>query len=348
MKKKLLKTSFLMALLITISCSLTLQAKAPTEQAKRSTLISTACYTKHTAAEKNKRAVVFPVISLVSDGGNPSTQATGWVINTGNYDYPMTTTDGITYTIASIFLAGVPSATGNSYWVKFRQDNTWTNNWGNSAFPSGTGVQNGNNINVTTAGTYSVSFNFQTGAYTFTLTTPAPVVSLIGEALGTAWTTDVDLSTDGINYFLLGYNLPAGLLKFRQNHAWAVNWGGASFPTGTGVSGGSNINATPAGLYDIAFNRISFAYSFTPSLAIAQQNQLKLEVYPNPSRSLLTIQNPGNTSLDKIIITDINGKMVIEQTQNTAQINIEKLASGMYILQAFSGAEKFITKFIKE
>jgi hypothetical protein len=52
--------------------------------------------------------------------------------------------------------------------------------------------------------------------------------------------------------------------------------------------------------------------------------------------------------LDKIIITDVNGKMVIEQTQNTAQINIEKLASGMYILQAFSGEEKFITKFIKE
>ena len=88
--------------------------------------------------------------------------------------------------------------------------------------------------------------------------------------------------------------------------------------------------------------------SFTTSLAVTQQDNLKLEIYPNPSRSLLTIQNQGNTSLDKIIITDVSGKTVIEQTQNTTQGNIEKLANGMYILQAFSGEEKFRAKFIKE
>jgi hypothetical protein len=351
MKKKLLKTSLLLAFLVTISGSFTLQAKTLAEKGKSNASISQALCKKYTITEDKSRAVVFPVISLVSDYSNPSTQLNGWVINSGNFDFPMTTTDGITYTLASVFLAGVSTATGNTspYWVKFRQDNGWTNNWGSSAFPSGTGVQNGDNIDVTTPGTYSVSFNFQTGAYVFTLVTPAPVISIIGASLGTAWTTDIDLTvTDGFNYSLLAYNLPAGELKFRQGHAWGTNWGGSAFPAGTGVSGGANIAATPGGLYDISFNRFSFSYSFTPTLSVTQQNQLKLEVYPNPSTALVTIQITNNLSLDKIIISDLTGKIVMEQTQNSNQVNVEKLSAGMYILQAFSGTEKFQAKFIKE
>jgi hypothetical protein len=38
----------------------------------------------------------------------------------------------------------------------------------------------------------------------------------------------------------------------------------------------------------------------------------------------------------------------LEQTTATASVNTENLAKGMYILQAFSGNEKFTSKFIKE
>ncbi len=53
--------------------------------------------------------------------------------------------------------------------AKFRANNDWGVNWGDTAFPAGTGTQDGSNIPVT-AGTYSVSINACTGAYTFTET----------------------------------------------------------------------------------------------------------------------------------------------------------------------------------
>ena len=218
---------------------------------------------------------VYSIISLVSDNTNQSTQFSGWNYNLGNFDYPMTTTDGINYSISSVFLTGTPGAAGYSspYWVKFRQDNSWLINWGSSAFPSGTGIQNGENICAFTPGTYSVSFNIQTGAYVFTLIAPAPVVSIVGGSIGMPWTTDVDLTvTDGVNYSLTNYNLSVGELKFRQDHNWTVNWGGNSFTTGTGISYGNNIVATPAGIYDVSFNRLSLAYSFSQYTAIPDAN----------------------------------------------------------------------------
>lgn len=71
-------------------------------------------------------------------------------------------------------------------------------------------------------------------------------------------------------------------------------------------------------------------------------------VFPNPAQSILNLQNPTNITIDKIMVTDLTGKIILEQTQNTNQVNVEKLATGIYILQAFSGEEKFTSKFLKE
>ena len=51
---------------------------------------------------------------------------------------------------------------------------------------------------------------------------------------------------------------------------------------------------------------------------------------------------------DKIVITDLTGKVILEQTSNTNQVDVSQFANGMYLIQAFSGKEKFQTKFIKE
>lgn len=74
----------------------------------------------------------------------------------------------------------------------------------------------------------------------------------------------------------------------------------------------------------------------------------KLQVYPNPVIAVLNIQTPKNSSIDKISIVNILGKKVLEQTQNTNQINVEHLSKGIYIIEAFSGEEKFSSKFVKE
>ena len=81
---------------------------------------------------------------------------------------------------------------------------------------------------------------------------------------------------------------------------------------------------------------------------VAFEAKPSFAIYPNPASSMLNIQTSNNVNLTKVIIIDTTGKRVIEQTQNITQVNVEQLASGMYILQAFSGEKKFISKFVKE
>ena len=71
-------------------------------------------------------------------------------------------------------------------------------------------------------------------------------------------------------------------------------------------------------------------------------------VYPNPAKTQLTLQNNHQTPFEKIVITDLMGKIVLTQTAPTSQVNVEPLASGMYILEATTGEEKLVSKFVKE
>ena len=86
----------------------------------------------------------------------------------------------------------------------------------------------------------------------------------------------------------------------------------------------------------------------TNQLGIQQQTISKIAVYPNPTSSTLTLQTPNNLSLDKITITDLTGKVVLTQTINATLVNVATLASGMYVIEAASGNEKWVSKFIKE
>ena len=80
-------------------------------------------------------------------------------------DVNMNSTDNTNWTLTYTFNA--------TEQVKFRQNASWTVNWGNSGFPSGTGIQDGPNVQVP-AGEYNITFNSSTGAYNFESTNPNP------------------------------------------------------------------------------------------------------------------------------------------------------------------------------
>ena len=164
---------------------------------------------------------------------------------------PMITADGIQYGYVDFHF------TANN--VKFRQDNSWDNNWGGNDFPSGTAVFNGPDIPLT-AGFYNVGFNLNTLAYNF----QQVPVSLIGDG-AQGWETDIPMtSTDGgITFTLTEVVLVNGGVKFRTNNAWALNWGGTSFPNGTGIVGTNDNIPTVAGTYNVTFNRVTGAYTFS-------------------------------------------------------------------------------------
>ncbi|MFK5880345.1 MAG: T9SS type A sorting domain-containing protein [Flavobacteriaceae bacterium] len=184
-------------------------------------------------------------ISLIGDAVG------GWAdIN----DVDMTTADNITYTLSDyIFVTGG---------VKFRQDHAWTNNWGGTDFPSGTGVFNsGSNIPVI-GGTYNVTFNLNTLAFNFENVVTYQIIGIIGTAVNNGSTTDENMATtDGDAYFINNITLVDGNAHFRQDDAETVNWGATSFPSGTGAQNGGDIPVT-AGTYNITFNRLTGDYSF--------------------------------------------------------------------------------------
>lgn len=64
-------------------------------------------------------------------------------------------------------------------------------------------------------------------------------IEIIGSSVAPYdWSAGIDMpGTDDIHYSLSNYYLKAGMVKFRQNKDWSVNWGNIGFPLGDGFQG---------------------------------------------------------------------------------------------------------------
>jgi hypothetical protein len=228
-------------------------------------------------------------ISIVGDGVN------GWPPNLNGPEITLSTTDNITYTILNL--------TVTTGFVKFRQDNSWTTNWGGSTFPNGQGTQDGPNI-PTTAGTYDVTFNRSNGTYTFIGTSAFPSIGIWGPAVNSQQgfaAPDVDMATsDGIVYTLSGFNFSSGNAYFRQDNATNFVWGNPVFPAGTAVLNGPTL-FIPGGEWFVTFNRITGEYSFNyPSVGILGT---ALNGFTSPDTDLTT-DNGFVYTISNLTLTD--------------------------------------------
>lgn len=168
----------------------------------------------------------------------------------------MNTTDNVTFTLQNFTLL----ANGE---LKFRQDGAWTINWGNPAWPSGIGTQGGSNI-LAVAGTYNVTFNITTGAYSFdAVTTNYDVIGFNGGF--NQYGPTVPMGTaDGVAYVKIDYQFTADGVKFKNDSTNpATIWGNTAFPSGTATVDGPEIPLT-AGFYNVDFNKNTLDYNFVP------------------------------------------------------------------------------------
>ena len=300
-------------------------------------------------------APVFNSVAVVGSG------AGGWPGTPGNPGptdiNQLSTTDGITYT-GNVALTGVDPAVLGSGELKFRQNNSWDApnlNWGGDAFPVGTASTTGANIVVTAPGYYYVTFNTSTLAYTFSI----PSIAIVGPGVG-GWPgdpgnpgpTDVNqlTTTDGLTYSISGLTVVDGLAKFRQNNNWDINWGGnvdpATFPTGTGVQGGTNIPTT-AGTYDVSFNRMTGIYGFT---VLGTQSFAKagFKVYPNPTQNSWNFSS-SKGNIQSVQIIDVLGKtiMTISPADTNATVDASSLNAGMYFAKIATATATETVKLVK-
>ena len=86
-----------------------------------------------------------------------------------------------------------------------------------------------------------------------------------------------------------------------------------------------------------------------PSVLNTPDHNLKMtvQIYPNPVQNKFTIES--HLTIDRLIIIDIMGKELFNQTFSNLPINIDvsQFQDGLYIVQAFSGNSFSQIKFIK-
>ena len=117
----------------------------------------------------------------------------------------------------------------------------------------------------------------------------------------------------------------------------------AMFYTPVAVTIDASGNLYVADMYNNKIRKI------TQPLCVTQNDiALNIILYPNPVATSITIKSEKNYVIDKIIIRDLFGKILLTQMQNNSSINVESIAKGCYFVEIYSGENKVMKKFIKE
>ena len=131
------------------------------------------------------------------------------------------------------------------------------------------------------------------------------------------------------------------------------------------------------GTVEAAGNALQKTYSFTDNIPLATTTYYRLKMMdkdgkftystvvhftpgrltrlmlsPNPSRSIVVLQHPNARNRAKIIVVDINGKMVMEQNVDRgslqSSLSVAGLSAGSYLVIYENEGERLTTKLVKE
>lgn len=111
-----------------------------------------------------------------------------------------------------------------------------------------------------------------------------------------------------------------------------------------------------SGTESIPFQAGDIAIEFSFSIFECSTNNLiepsinEFNIYPNPSNTVITIDWTENTNQSKLLIYDINGKLIqsIPVSGNRHQLNISNYSSGLYVAKIESSNFSFNRTFIVE
>ena len=119
--------------------------------------------------------------------------------------------------------------------------------------------------------------------------------------------------------------------------------------SGTTTAGGNNAAAGT-----MTFDNYTTTASSTDTLLGTEKNDLTnntTTVYPNPAKDVLNIKSSGATNINAVNVVDLNGRQVISKSFNNvsdAQINVNELSAGMYLINISSENGTTTQKFLKQ
>ncbi len=165
------------------------------------------------------------------------------------------------------------------------------------------------------------------------------------------------------------YNVTTGEATWRTDSnslpsaMAAANWVPGISPIQVNIQQvvvGANATATPPVPANVATSTISFDNYIVRAVAtsnllgntdIAPLSSEAISIYPNPTTDVLNIKSTGSETINAIQITDLNGRQIFTKTFSNvsdAQINVNDLASGMYLINITSGDKSITKKFLKQ
>src|SRR5690554_6231791 len=95
------------------------------------------------------------------------------------------------------------------------------------------------------------------------------------------------------------------------------------------------------------------ALNAVPPYVLNAENFLaqKFNLYPNPATNIVNITNSENMAVQQIMVYDVAGKELSTQTFNNKSeilLNVENLASGVYLLHIETKEGTAVKKLIKK
>ncbi len=83
---------------------------------------------------------------------------------------------------------------------------------------------------------------------------------------------------------------------------------------------------------------------------ISEISNSDFNIFPNPTTNNLTIESLNSVLLDKIIISDVTGRIItqLKPTQSSTQLDIKSFNPGIYFVQMKSNKRIEVKKFVKQ
>ena len=98
----------------------------------------------------------------------------------------------------------------------------------------------------------------------------------------------------------------------------------------------------------------AYSVEATPEEALLNVTEVVTEanfsVYPNPAKNVINISNTMNVTVNDVVLTDLNGRVVKSQKVNAieVQVNVADLATGIYMMNVTTDQGNITKKIIKE
>ncbi len=139
---------------------------------------------------------------------------------------------------------------------------------------------------------------------------------------GTAWVEilndSVDTNPTAFTLDITSYVNPAFQVRFTYGDDAAWGWG-------AGVD--------------------NFSITGTP-LGVADFNQSKVTVYPNPTVDFVTINS--NYEVSNISVSDVNGKLIKTFDNGLTKIDVSDLTAGVYFLKYDTNGNHYLNKILRK